>query len=107
MAIQLPLMYFTSQPLHLKHEKDYKILVIRGLISAMNGLVAAFLQMYLPLTVYYTLSASTLIFTFLLNFWLYKIELTSSQIKSIIVALVGILLVINGRVVYTMIDGGY
>ena len=66
-------MYFTSQPFHLKHEKDYKIIVIRGIISALNGLATALFQMYLPLTVYYTLSASTLVFTFLLNFWLYKI----------------------------------
>jgi len=81
--------------------------MVRGIISAVNGLAAAIFQMFLPLTVYYTLAASTIVFTFLLNFWLYKMELPSNQIKSVIIALVGIVLVINGRVIYSLFDGDY
>jgi drug/metabolite transporter (DMT)-like permease len=105
--IQIPLMYFSGQPFYLKHEKDMKLLIIRAIISSFNGVATAIFQMFLPLTVYYTLSASTLIFTFLLNYWLFKADLSVNQIKAIIVALLGIALVINGRNIYQIFDSNY
>ncbi len=63
--------------------------------------------MFLPLTVYYTLSASSIIFTFLLNYLLFHTPLTSKQVKAIITAILGIILVVNGRFIYTLMDPNY
>ena len=82
-------------------------MVIRGVISGVNGLAAALFQMYLPLTVYYTLAASSIIFTFLLNYFLYHTPLTSKQVKAIFAAIFGIMLVVNGRYIYTLMDPNY
>lgn len=67
----------------------------------------ALFQMFLPLTVYYTLSASSIIFTFLLNYLLFHTPLTSKQVKAIITAILGIILVVNGRFIYTLMDANY
>jgi drug/metabolite transporter (DMT)-like permease len=100
-------MIWQKDSFYLKHEKDFKLLVIRALISSINGCAVALFQMYLPLPIYYTLAASTVIFTFVLNYLIYHTPLTANQVKSIIVATLGIILVINGRYIYTLIDGSY
>jgi drug/metabolite transporter (DMT)-like permease len=87
--------------------QDYKMLMIRSVISGLNGMAASFFQMYLPLTVYYTINASLTIFAFLLNYFLYGIQFTMNQVKAVIIALVGIALVINGRAIYHFFDDEY
>jgi drug/metabolite transporter (DMT)-like permease len=67
----------------------------------------AFFQMYLPLAVYYTINSSTTIFTFALNYYLYKVHITNRQIKAMATAFLGIVLVINGRAIYQFFDSSY
>lgn len=70
-------------------------------------MAAAFFQMYLPLTVYYTINASTTIFTFILNYFLYGVHVSLNQMKAVAAAFIGIVLVINGRAIYQLIDSSY
>lgn len=83
------------------------MLIIRSTISGLNGLTVSFFQMYLPLTVYYTLNASMTIFAFLLNSCLYGVHFTINQRKAVIVGMIGIALVVNGRVIYQLFDSSY
>ena len=70
-------------------------------------MAASFFQMYLPLTVYYTINSSSTIFTFVLNYLLYGIPITSHQKKAVVISMVGIILVINGRSIYQFLDSSY
>lgn len=70
-------------------------------------MAASFFQMYLPLTVYYTINSSSTIFTFVLNYLLYGIPITDHQKKAVVISMVGILLVINGRTIYQFFDSSY
>lgn len=90
-----------------KNNKDFKLLLIRSAISGLNGVAASLFQLYLPLTIYYTLNSSTTLFAFLLNHFLFGLHMTSNQIKSVIAAIFGIILVINGRFIYTLINSSY
>ena len=83
------------------------MLIIRSTISGFNGLAASFFQMYLPLTVYYTLNASMTIFAFLLNHFLYGVHFTVNQRKAVTVGMIGIALVVNGRIIYQFFDSSY
>lgn len=87
--------------------KDFKLLMIRSLISGLNGMAASFFQMFLPLTVYYTINASTTIFAFILNYFLFGIVVTPNQRKSVAAAIIGIGLVINGRAIYSWLNSSY
>lgn len=98
---------FTGEKIDFRDKKDFRRLVLRSAISALNGLVAALFQMYLPLTVYYTISASTTMFAFILNYFLFGIHVTAHQVKAIIGAIIGIVLVINGRAIYQYLDSSY
>jgi drug/metabolite transporter (DMT)-like permease len=90
-----------------KNGRDYRLLLVRSAISAINGAVAGLFQMYLPLTVYYTINSSTTIFSFVLNYLLYHVPVSARQVKAIIAALIGIVLVINGRAIYQIMDSSY
>lgn len=90
-----------------KNAKDFRLLLVRSTISAFNGAVAGLFQMYLPLTVYYTINSSTTIFTFVLNYLLYHVPVSARQVKAVIAALIGVGLVINGRAIYQYLDSSY
>jgi drug/metabolite transporter (DMT)-like permease len=72
-----------------------------------GSFTAAFFQTYLPLTVYYTINSSTTIFAFLLNYFLFGIQVTAQQTKAVLIAIIGIVLVINGRAIYQLLDSSY
>lgn len=63
--------------------------------------------MFLPLTVYYTINASTTIFAFILNYFLFGIHVTRNQKISIVAGIIGIILVINGRAIYSLLNSDY
>jgi drug/metabolite transporter (DMT)-like permease len=90
-----------------KNGNDFRLLLVRSTISAFNGTASGLFQMYLPLTVYYTINSSATIFTFVLNYLLYHIPVTARQVKAVIAALVGVALVINGRAIYQFLDSSY
>jgi drug/metabolite transporter (DMT)-like permease len=100
-------MIYNGESFNIKTKEDFKTLMIRSAISGFNGMAASFFQMYLPLTVYYTINSSSTIFTFVLNYFLYGIPITSHQKKAVVISMVGIVLVINGRSIYQLLDSSY
>ena len=100
--LQTALIMMTSRSFDLTRPKDFKIIVTRAIISSVNGLFTAFFQMYLPLPVFYTLSSSSIIFVFMFNHFLYHTPVTATQAKAVAVAILGLILVINGRYVYSL-----
>lgn len=90
-----------------KNGKDFRILLIRSTIAAFNAATAGLFQMYLPLTVYYTIASSSTIFTFFLNYLLFDVPVSSLQIKAVIAAIIGVGMVINGRAIYQFLDSSY
>lgn len=96
-----------NESMDFRDSRDYRLLIIRSAISGLNGLAASFFQMFLPLTVYYTINASTTIFAFILNYFMFSIHVTTTQMKAVAVAILGIILVINGRAIYQLIDSDY
>lgn len=67
----------------------------------------AFFQLYISLPIFYTLGGSVIIYSFLINYFIYKVDATSNQIKAVLSALLGIILTVNGRYFYSLIDSNY
>lgn len=79
-------------------------MLTRAVISSMHGFAIAMGQFYLPLNVLHTLNCTSTIFTFMLNYSLYHIKITANQGIAAVVAFLGILLTVNGRLLYQLID---
>ena len=67
----------------------------------------AFFQLYISLPIFYTLGGSVIIYSFLINYFIYKVDATSNQIKAVLSALLGIILTVNGGYFYSLIDSNY
>ena len=100
-------MLLKNKSFTIKSKKDMKTILVRSSISALNGAVVGLFQIYLPLTIYYTLNATSIVFSFVLNYLLFKMELTKNQVRSMIVALIGVVIVINGRYINSLLDSDY
>lgn len=97
----------TNEKINFKNRRDFPFLILRSLISVIGSLTVAFFQNYLPLTVYYTINSSTTIFAFILNYYMFGIKVTAYQMKTVFISFVGIVLVINGRLIYHLLDSSY
>lgn len=74
-----------------------KSLVIRNVIMTLQGISCAFVQFYLPLPVVHTIGCSGAIFVCIVDYLRYEVSLSWEQKKGVAVGFLGILLVINNK----------
>ena len=68
---------------------------MRGVLGAIHGLMISVFNYYMSITFYFSLSSSTLIFCFLLNYYVYRMPFTALQIAAVVLSAIGVLMVIN------------
>ena len=59
---------------------------------------------YLPITVVHTIYSSGPLFVLAIDYFLHHIVITRRQLIGVICAFMGVLLTINGHVIYTLFD---
>ena len=69
--------------------------------------VMAFSQFVLPLPIVHTISSGGIIFVSFWDYYLNGVSINKEQMKGIIASLVGMTLVVNGRMILSFIDPTY
>ena len=86
---------------------NYYWLNLRNGIMIIFAFSMSFVQFVLPLPIVHTITASGNIFIFFWDYYLYSTTITSKQLKGIVIGLVGVVLLINGRIILSIIDPSY
>lgn len=77
--------------------KNFRILFIRNVIMAIQGLVFIWVQFYLPQPIVHTLASSGTMFIFFLDYFINGITITKKQLYGVMVGVVGVLFTVNGE----------
>jgi len=80
---------------------------MRNIIFLIHALVSSTVQFYIPLNLFHVLGCTGPIFTFITNYLINGIKVTKQQIIGVSFTFVGLVLAINGRLIYSMIDSNY
>lgn len=70
-------------------------------------MVLAFSQFVIPLPVVHTIGSSGNLYTIFWDYYIFGNKLSKEQIKGMIVALIGVILTINGRLILFFIDPSF
>lgn len=69
-----------------------------------HALVCSTVQFYIPLNLFHVLGCTGPIFTFITNYLVNDIRVTRQQVVGVGFTFVGLVLAINGRLIYSLID---
>lgn len=99
------MLFFFNLPAIIKDKvwlspESIKCMVIRHLLLTLYGFIFAQCFFYLPINVVHTLYSSGPIFVLAIDYLINKIVITGKQMKGAIVAFLGVLLTVNGHIVY-------
>ena len=67
------------------------------MIFSLTSLTFGIAQYILPLSIIHTLNSSTILFIYLFDYFINKITINIKQIVGIIIGMIGVILVSNGR----------
>lgn len=81
-------------------------MTIRHILLVLYGFVFAQCFFYLPINIVHTLYSSGPIFVLGIDYLINKIEITKKQMYGAICAFVGVLLTVNGHILYQIIGEG-
>lgn len=82
-------------------------LFIRNIIFLLHALVSSTVQFYIPLNLFHVLGCTGPIFTFITNYLVNGIKVTKQQIIAVSFTFIGLVLAINGGLIYSLIDKEY
>lgn len=80
---------------------------IRSLIFVVHSFVLGWTQFYLPLYAVHTISGFGPIFVCILNYFLNGVKINLNQVKGILIAFIGIILTVNGKVIWSWMNPDY
>ena len=72
-----------------------------------HGFMIAFSQFFLPLPIVHTISTASNLFVFLWDYWLFGVKINKTQKLGIFVGIIGVLLVVNGRIIMNHLNPNY
>lgn len=98
---------FSGDPNSLKYPTNFKLLVIRSFLMTMHSLTTGLSQFILPLPVTFTIGCSGTIFVFIIDYFVNGIKINISQLKGILLGLLGVFLTSNGKILTKLIDKDY
>lgn len=96
-----------KSPWNIKHSTGLLKLFIRNSIFLVHAFVCSTVQFYIPLNLFHVLGCTGPIFTFITNYLVNGIKATKQQIIGVTFTFMGLVLAINGRLIYSMIDENY
>lgn len=82
-------------------------LFMRNIIFLVHALVCSTVQFYIPLNLFHVLGCTGPIFTFITNYLINGIKVTRQQIIGVTFTFIGLVLAINGGLIYSLIDADY
>ena len=74
---------------------------------AYQGWSIALSHFYVPIPIVHTLTGSGPIFVFIVDYYKNGVKINRKQIVGIILGLVGVILIVNGRIIIHFIDPSY
>jgi drug/metabolite transporter (DMT)-like permease len=90
-----------------KSRHDMIYLGIRSFIFVVHSFILGWTQFYLPLYAVHTISGFGPIFVCILNYFLNGVKINGKQLLGILVAFCGIILTVNGRRIWGLIDPSF
>ena len=96
-----------DSPWNLNQTQPMIKLMFRGLIFVGHSYVCSIVQFYIPLNLFHILGCTGPIFTFLVNYLVNGIVTTKRQMIGVGLSALGLILVINGQFLYSLIDENY
>jgi hypothetical protein len=75
-------------------------MLLRALIFVASSFIVPWVQFYLPLNICHTISCTGILFGFVHNYFLEGQPITKRQCQALGLSMFGILLIINGRLLY-------
>lgn len=73
----------------------------------LHGIAMAISQFILPLPIVHTISSTGNLYIFFWDYYLYGNKISKEQVKGVVVGMIGVLLVVNGRLILYYIDPTY
>ena len=81
--------------------------MVRNVIFCLHTFVVAIVQFYLPLNICHVIGCTAPIFTFVTNYLINSIKTTKNQIIGVAITFIGLCLVVNGSLIYSMFFEDY
>ena len=103
LLIAMPMEY----GLDFKSSHNLKWLCVRNLMMVVHSYMIGLAQFYLPLPVVHIINSSSTLFICGWNYVVFGLTVTRSQLFGIFVGFMGVLLIISGRLLMSMIDPSY
>lgn len=95
-----------KSPWNINRSTGLTKLISRNVIFLVHSLVCSIVQFYIPLNLFHILGCTGPIFTFIANYLVNGIRATKQQIIGVSFTFIGLVLAINGRLLYSMIGEG-
>ena len=103
--------YFYARSINSPWKLDQKIpflkLMFRSTVLLAHTFVSSTVQFYIPINLFHVLGFMGPIFTFLTNYLIFGIKATRTQMIAVASTFAGLILTINGRLLYSFIDEDY
>ena len=90
-----------------KNPSNIYWLNLKNLLAVINTLNIAYSQFVIPLPVVHTISASGNLYILFWDYYIYGNKISKIQFKGVIIAFLGVLLTVNGRLILYYIDPTY
>ena len=81
--------------------------MFRSIILIVHTFVSSIVQFYIPINLFHVLGFTGPIFTFLTNYLIYGVKATKTQIIAVGCTFAGLVLTINGRLLYSLMNEDY
>ena len=90
-----------------KYDANFINLFKRNFLMVIHGLALAASQFYLPLPIVHTLSFSSPIFVFIIDYFENGVRVSKSQIYCLLLAVMGMICTVNSELVRRLLDDNY
>lgn len=88
---------FFGYSFNLKTSHNFKYNLRRTLITCVHQFILTGSLFVLPFPIVFTLNSSCVLFVFVLDYYLFQVEINRKQIQGVVLGFLGVLLTINGE----------
>jgi drug/metabolite transporter (DMT)-like permease len=80
----------------LKSPTNFRVMLLRNFITCIHQFVLTSAPFFLPFPIVFTLNSSSVLFVFILDYFIFKVEINKQQVIGVIFGFLGVLLTVNG-----------
>ena len=86
---------------------NFRILLVRNVLVGVQNTMFTLAQFYLSQPIVQTMNTSSILFIFILDYFLNGVTLTKKQFYGVIFGILGVLLTVNGDLIISTINPGF